>query len=182
MPITRPFSMKAKIRQRGAERPAPGLEPKGRGARRMLKAWGAIRRAIFGKRVDPIAYANALQKKFGGGLPVARGKTEWMAALDRVDIENDQVGLRVRLMSEKSWKERSAFSTRSEEEMGRPVTSAPLPRRRVDVASSQDDLLLQYSFPTVISLDRNLHLFLEYAGNELRRLRDAAIPMARARE
>jgi hypothetical protein len=86
----------------------------------------------------------------------------WYATLDTIHPEDNQVAALVRLSS------------------SRPAAPRPVARGTVAISHAQRelttpaadaDLLVTYSFPLLLSVERNLSLFREFALNELGRLR-----------
>jgi hypothetical protein len=143
------------------------------------RAWAALRLALLsGGPAEK--YVTPLLTAFGPGVEVPTdGGTKWMAAVDRVDLEGRQVAMRLRLMPRARWQEQGAGAGDQPRHLvSRPARGKPLPRRELGPPRKDADLLLHYSFPTALPVNDNLSLFLEYAGNELRRLREDRRPTA----
>jgi hypothetical protein len=133
-----------------------------------LAGWllGLIRRNPDGLR----AFADHLVAAFRPGFEVGhRASGAWFATLDAIDPEDNQVAALVRL-SRQSLKTNGPWEVRQGmvdvEERDRKLFSEP-----DESVGADADLLLTYSFPLLLSLDQNLELFREFAGNELSRLR-----------
>lgn len=123
------------------------------------------------------AFADRLAAAFRPGLEVAHSVPgTWFATLDVIDPEDNQVAALVRL---------SRRRPEAPQEVHRGIVDVEERNRKLfaepasDAPRADADLLLTYSFPLLLSLDQNLELFREFAGNELGRLRgDAVLELA----
>jgi hypothetical protein len=102
-------------------------------------------------------------------LPVSDPEAgQWYATLDAIDPADNQVAAWVRLSRNhppKVVEVRRGLVDFEEPNQGLYPIPAEVPQ------GEDHDLLLTYSFPILLSNDKNLELFRELAGNELRRLR-----------
>lgn len=114
-------------------------------------------------------FADRLAVAFRSGLEVTHPASGvWFATLDAIAPEDNQVAALVRLSSERPERPREVRrGVVDVEERNRELFAEPA---RVALPADED-LLLTYSFPLLLSLDQNLELFREFAGNELGRLR-----------
>jgi len=128
-------------------------------------AW--LLRMIRSKPEALAGYAEQLKGSFESGLAVIHpNEGKWFATLDEFHAEDNQVAALVRLSQSRPLKRREVREgSLNIGERDRTLFSEQ-PNRSADT-----NLLLRYSFPTILPLDRNLRLFTEFAMNELGRLR-----------
>jgi hypothetical protein len=115
---------------------------------------------------------DSLLQAFRTGFPITHlvaGK--WFATLEAIDCEDNQVAALVRL---------SRLSPLAPAEPRRGMVALEERGRQLFVAPASAnhagnvDLLLVYTFPLLLPLEKNLSLFREFAGNEIGRLRGAS--------
>lgn len=115
------------------------------------------------------AFSARIEARFRPWLPIMHPVAGiWCATLDALSPEKNQVHVLVRLSH--SIPVAGPVPLRripEDEERDRVLFAEPVPA----APSSEDDLVLAYSFPMFLSEERNVELFEEFARNELGRLR-----------
>lgn len=95
--------------------------------------------------------------------------TTWFATLDAIDSGDNQVAALVRLSRQPAQQQQSpsrgSLLLAEQERVSTPDGS----RQGSD---PNEDLVLRYTFPLLLTVGRNLKLWKEFATNELGRLRD----------
>jgi hypothetical protein len=139
------------------------------------KALGRLARQVrelVGQRPARLSkFALQLEAAFQPWLELTEpAPAEWFATLDVLSPHDNQVAAVVKLSHQRPSGDRTPKVRRGTvevEERNRKLFAEPVPT----ASSANADLLLTYSFPLFLSLNKNLDLFREFASNELCRLR-----------
>ena len=127
-------------------------------------------RGLVSGPVDGLeGFTSRILAVFAEGLPIQHEQAGvWYASLETINPADNQVAARVRL---------SRRRPDGREPVSRGVVSLGQRGRKLFADRAQPtnkadaDLVLVYSFPAAFTVERNIDLFREFAGNELGRLR-----------
>jgi hypothetical protein len=151
-----------------AESGASGRSSPRREGNALTRAAGRLRSLIGGGSARLESFTRELEESFQPALVITHPLAgRWFAMLETLEPEDNQVGAVLRLSRHAPPEPRKPVrGTAENEERDRELFARPVPGAR----SSDDDVVLAYSFPLLLSAPRNVQLFREFATNELGRL------------